>query len=73
MLWRKIKPRRRVGKGRAIWITEKKYVPGTGNSNCKGPGVESSMARTEQAGGGGEEVGSESERRLECRGALQAQ
>lgn len=70
MLWCKIKPTKRVGKGRAIWITDRKYVPGRGNSRCTGPGVENNMPRTEQAGGGGEEVGSERERRLECLGLL---
>lgn len=40
MLWRKIKQTKRVGKERAMWITEKKNIPGKESSKCKGPGLD---------------------------------
>lgn len=40
MLWRKIKQTKRVGKERAMWITEKKNIPGKESSKYKGPGLD---------------------------------
>lgn len=48
----KIKQRRRVGKGRAMWITERKNIPGRENNKYKGPEVTCTREATgwEQSG-----------------------